>query len=132
MERIFKVGMKVWDDVAFPGTLGFVTTTDKDSDYSMGVNFKGTILDYTPEGRIDKTLQPTLSVVPYEFKLPEQIVQHEFKKYDRVLVRDLQSAKWDIDVFKEYDPTYVTQPFCCYRFSWKYCIPFDAEVYENQ
>lgn len=129
MKTIFKEGMKVWDDVAFPGTLGFVTTTDKDSDYSMGVNFKGTILDYTPEGRIDKTLQPTLSIVPYEFKLPEQIMPYDFKKYDRILVRDNQDEKWYPMLFNYKSMSmYVTTNNSIFT----HCIPYDEEILKQQ
>lgn len=99
METIFKVGMKVWDYIRYPGIEGFVKQSSEHNGYGVIVDFQGKNSAYTLDGRWYKSWIPTLSVAPYEFKLPEQIVPHDFKKYDRVLVKDVESAAWEIDTF---------------------------------
>ncbi len=132
METIFKVGMKVWDDIHFKGQTGEVYEINEGRTMLIRVLFGNQKDSYTFSGCYFIDAKPTLSVVPYDFQLPEQIVQHEFKKYDRVLVKDVKSAEWEIDTFIQYSKTHEASPFFCYHFNWKYCIPFDAEVYENQ
>jgi hypothetical protein len=130
METIFKVGMKVWDDVIFPGQEGLVEKINEGSVLSIIVSFGDDRESYTPFGAFLGRTAPTLSVVPYEFKLPEQIVPHNFKKYDRVLVRDGESKKWLLTLYQQpgKNGCHVTLG----NVLWLHCIPFDADIYENQ
>ena len=131
MERIFKVGMKVWDDVHFKGQTGKVYEINEDSNMPIRALFGNQKESYTLFGSCFKGAKPTLSVVPYDFKLPEQIVRHEFKKYDPVLVRDSEALDWNIEVFSHLSRN-ANMPYMTMRGSeWRFCIPFDAEVYEN-
>ena len=52
--------------------------------------------------------------------------KHEFKPFDRVLVRDCDTEHWVCNNFSHYqqDKTY---PYVCLGFtSWKQCIPFEG------
>lgn len=67
METIFRVGMKVYDQVVFPGKEGEVMNiVEKDSFpikvYLVGV---GITHSYTKDGRIIEKLSPTLSTSSY-------------------------------------------------------------------
>lgn len=48
--------------------------------------------------------------------------EHVFKTFDRVLVRDDPSNKWDADLYSYMDG----DTFCCISNYWNYCIPYEG------
>lgn len=133
MNTIFKPGMAVWDRIRFPGIQGTIDSICLTDKYPIKVRrFFDAIAAYTLDGRLYESDLPTLSVVDYEFKLPPQVIPHDFKKYDLILVRDSKEGLLELSIFdsliQEEDLRYRT----VYGDHWKYCIPFDQETYENQ
>lgn len=51
--------------------------------------------------------------------------KHEFKPFDRVLIRDNDYDGWNIDLF-EYLAKGTTHPYRCLRSVWKQCIPYEG------
>ena len=56
-------------------------------------------------------------------ELPEETPKHNFKPFDKVLVRDAYCEVWRPDIFSSmaYGPLYS-----CLRSDWHYCIPFEG------
>lgn len=50
---------------------------------------------------------------------------HDFKPFDRVLVRDDNELEWEIQLFRSYKPD-KNYPYACLNFSYKQCIPYDG------
>lgn len=72
METVFKVGMKVYDQINFPNMEGKVVKIHEDeSKYPLGVCFNEnmSIHYYDLEGRFRKEKIPTLSTKPYKVVL---------------------------------------------------------------
>lgn len=70
METVFKVGMKVYDQVNFPDMEGIVEEINIDSKYSIEVSFddeKYTGLYYL-DGTESRGFKPTLSTKPYKIE----------------------------------------------------------------
>ena len=57
------------------------------------------------------------------YQLP---VPHDFKPFDKVVVRD--ECTWHIDFFERYEPGNDTFPYECMHQSWKHCLPFNKET----
>ena len=59
------------------------------------------------------------------FKVPKK--EYEFKPFDKVLVRDNDSATWNIDLF-----SYIVSnsaykyKYSCLSADWKQCIPYEG------
>lgn len=121
----FKLGDKVWDAIHYPGKEGKVHDI---REIYMSIKFNGKASEYFHDGRIAMTGQiPTLSKVPYEFKLPEQ--PHEFQKGDPVLVRDWNTEEW---LAKRFDHKTGSIFIVTDNGEWAQCIPFDFETWINQ
>ena len=71
MKTIFKVGMKVYDQINFPDMEGRVYEVDLDSLYPISVSFgaQGYEGFYSLEGKERNSFIPTLSTKPYEVEL---------------------------------------------------------------
>ena len=52
--------------------------------------------------------------------------EYQFKPFDRVLVRDNNSAKWRIDIFSNLSRMLPTYPYLCVGGEWKQCIPYEG------
>lgn len=50
--------------------------------------------------------------------------EHQFKPFDKVLVRDDDSELWEPDIFALYDGKAYLK-YTCFRNSWRQCIPYD-------
>ena len=113
MKKIFKVGMKVYDQFKFPDMEGVVVEMNDNEcdDYFIGVSFqnKPYICYYTPEGRFYKNDIPTLSTKPYKiefqgFEQKENIITYKealdwvnySNKYDLLLRDDYMYLSADI------------------------------------
>ena len=122
METNFKVGQKVWDAVIAPGIEGKVKNIIDDV---IVVMFDYQQRTYLLSGRYYNDFSPTLSAVPYEFKLPEQPEYFEFDEL--VLVRDRDCQEWLVDRYVGLSGNND------YPFSVRSCIrkqirKFDAEL----
>lgn len=52
--------------------------------------------------------------------------EYQFKPFDRVLVRDNNSAKWRIDIFSNLSRMLPTYSYLCVGGEWKQCIPYEG------
>lgn len=57
---------------------------------------------------------------------PYKESEHEFKPFDKVLVRDQDCKMWKIDLFQNYNPDYQQYPYCCLYASWNQCISYEG------
>lgn len=53
---------------------------------------------------------------------------HEFKPFDKVLVRNKDSEIWKADLFSHYVPI-PTAPYACVTDCYRYCIPYVGNDY---
>ena len=91
---------------------------------------KGGIDAFTSDGRIyseyphaECVLFPSKDQRDWsKFIVPDQENKYQFKKYDRVLVRDKDTDKWRINLFlrREFG-TYL-----CLLWEWWQCIPYEG------
>lgn len=90
METIFKVGVKVYDQINFPDMEGKVVKIHKDeSKYPLGVCFNGnmSIHYYDLEGRFRKENIPTLSTKPYKIVLNGFEQKEPKPTYEEILLK---------------------------------------------
>lgn len=60
-----------------------------------------------------------------KFEIPNQSKpKHQFKPYDKVLVRDRDDKKWGCDIFCCLDDK--ERVFICFRNWWRQCIPYEG------
>lgn len=52
--------------------------------------------------------------------------EFELKPFDKVLVRDKETADWQIDLYEKYEESLSSRRYCCIVSSWKYCIPYEG------
>ena len=73
METIFKVGMKVYDQIVFPTEEGEVIEIRNYKNYPVLVETEsGNTYSYTLDGRVSLKQTPTLSISLYTFQGFEQ------------------------------------------------------------
>lgn len=53
--------------------------------------------------------------------------KHDFKPFDRVLVRDEPDKPWRVNLFSHIKPHEAYPFFCAYE-AWKYCIPYNEQT----
>lgn len=49
-----------------------------------------------------------------------------FKPFDKVLVRDKETAAWQIDLYEKCEKSLSSRCYCCLVSSWEYCIPYEG------
>lgn len=100
-KTVFKVGMKVYDEVNFPKQeLKVVKIADYNSDYPVMVkDTDGNEEAYTWGGRYFDHCIPTLSTTPYIVKLNGFSQGEPLKKGQIVWVRDDENDEWIIGHF---------------------------------
>ena len=52
--------------------------------------------------------------------------EHEFKPFDKVLVRDFGEDNWDIDFFQEIGGEDIDFKYICLSNEWNFCIPYEG------
>lgn len=129
-------GLKVGD---------WVKITRKAVDYECGWAFEwlsdadktigkiGKICDIRPVGIEVSFTDPNLANCWYPYFVLEKVEKaaHEFKPFDKVLVRNRENDPWEPDIFKFYgikdglldDPN---MPFYCMSDCWIMCIPYEG------
>ena len=58
-------------------------------------------------------------------QVPDQETKHQFKPFDKVLVRDLDSERWRCDFFEQQEEKEVFN-VRCFRGVWRQCIPYEG------
>lgn len=101
-KTVFKVGMKVYDEVHFPRQELEVEEINPDFTYPVCVKHKdGRIFCYTYNGRYIQNAIPTLSTTPYKVELNGFSQEQPLTKGQIVWVRDSEEQKWQITHFIE-------------------------------
>lgn len=52
----------------------------------------------------------------------EEVGKHQFKPFDRVLVRDSDKDKWLCELFSHIEDGY----YFCINCGWKQCVPYEG------
>lgn len=52
--------------------------------------------------------------------------EHEFKPFERVLVRDDYDYTWELDFFSRKDSNDAELKYMCLTTAWKFCIPYEG------
>ena len=50
----------------------------------------------------------------------------ELKPFDKVLVRDKETAAWQIDLYEKCEKSFSSRCYRCLVSSWVYCIPYEG------
>ena len=103
MKTIFKVGMKVYDQLNFPNKEGVVVevNNDESDEYPIGVSFENEEgrYYYTPEGCFYKEQISTLSTKPYKVELVGFEQKSPAPTYGEALVK----AKTNFNGYPSYE-----------------------------
>ena len=99
MEKVFKVGMEVYDQVNYPNKKGKVVDIEPavdGDDYPIEVEFEGEYSSscYTLDGRIDLEQIPTLSTKPYEIKLEGFEQESPMPTYESIRAESLKKGEY--------------------------------------
>ena len=91
MKTVFKIGMKVYDQVVFPNKYGRVVNIVEKDAFPIKVDLEGVGVthSYTKDGRIIEKLSPTLSTSSYnmagfEQKAPMPTFEEAWEEVERV------------------------------------------------
>ena len=104
MKTVFKIGMKVYDQVNFPDMEGIVEEIDLDSKYPITVSFGIPEYEgfYSLEGTELNSFKPTLSTKPYEVELKGFEQKAPAPTYE-------EAVKWCIKNLKDYRESVCTE-----------------------
>ena len=58
-----------------------------------------------------------------KFGMTDQESKHQLKPFDKVLVRDSDNEKWELNLFSHIDED---DSYFCLRSYWKQCIPYEG------
>lgn len=61
-----------------------------------------------------------------KFIVPDQETKHQFKPFDKVLVRDSDNSKWYCDFFMKINHDAPSKFNCLVCGDWKQCIPYEG------
>lgn len=90
----------------------------------------GNFMDYMKDGKCSMTdAEPTLFPSKEQrdwskFGVTDQESKHQFKPFDKVLVRDSDHSKWECDIFSHFGDEEGI--FVCISDWWRQCIPYDG------
>lgn len=59
-----------------------------------------------------------------KFEVSDQESKHQFKPFDKVLVRDSDHSKWECDIFSHFGDEEGI--FVCISDWWRQCIPYEG------
>lgn len=59
-------------------------------------------------------------------QVPDQETKHQFKPFDKVLVRDSDNSKWHCDFFMKINHDAPSKFNCLVCGDWKQCIPYEG------
>lgn len=87
-------------------------------------------MDYMKDGKCSMTdAEPTLFPSKEQrdwskFGVTDQESKHQFKPFDKVLVRDSDHSKWECDIFSHFGDEEGI--FVCISDWWRQCIPYEG------
>lgn len=87
------------------------------------------IREFTKDGKMlasdaEHTLFPSKDQRDWnKFIVPDQETKHQFKPFDKVLVRDDNEADWKCDFFSNISNSGY---YHCINAGWKQCIPYEG------
>lgn len=90
----------------------------------------GNFVDYMKDGKCSMTdAEPTLFPSKEQrdwskFGVTDQESKHQFKPFDKVLVRDSDHSKWECDIFSHFGDEEGI--FVCISDWWRQCIPYEG------
>lgn len=125
-------GTKLYSPVF--GEVEFVGVVDnRDNNYISCVNKRGFYESFANDGRLlpffpdaECMLFPSKDQRDWnKFIVPDQETKHQFKSFDKVLVRDLDSERWRCDFFEQQEEKEVFN-VRCFRGVWRQCIPYEG------
>ena len=106
MKTVFKIGMKVYDQVVFPDKEGRVVNIVEKDAFPIKVDLEGVGVthSYTKDGRIIEKLSPTLSTSSYnmagfEQKAPVPTFEEAWDEVERIYE---PKSEYDKDEYKGY------------------------------
>ncbi|WP_404981316.1 hypothetical protein [Capnocytophaga granulosa] len=109
MKTVFKEGMKVYDQVNFPGKEGVIIDTNKNNKLNLLVKFDSVNYLYTLKGiYLGCNGTPTLSTKPYEIELKGFEQKAPAKTYEEAL-EWLEKNSKDRVIYA--DETYVSEEY---------------------
>ena len=112
MKTVFKVGMKVYDQINFPDMEGKVVKIHEDeSKYPLGVCFnkKMSIHYYDLEGRFRKENIPTLSTKPYKIEFQGFEQKAPAPTFEDAIKWLRENNKYDVSISDDSKATYFTK-----------------------
>lgn len=112
MKTVFKVGMKVYDQINFPDMEGKVVKIyEDDSKYPLGVCFNGnmSIHYYDLEGRFRKEKIPTLSTKPYKIELQGFEQKAPVPTFEDAIKWLQENNKYDVYISDDSKVTYFSK-----------------------
>ena len=59
-------------------------------------------------------------------KIEQPKKEHEFHPFDKVLVRDFEDDKWQIDFFEKINDDDEEFTFNCLSENWNFCVPYEG------
>lgn len=90
----------------------------------------GSTVSFTEDGKRNITdAEPTLFPSKEQrdwskFGVSDQESKHQFKPFDKVLVRDSDHSKWECDIFSHFGDEEGI--FVCISDWWRQCIPYEG------
>lgn len=124
-------GMKLYSPVF--GEVKFVgVVDDRDNYYISCVNKRGCYEPFASDGRLlpffpdaECMLFPSKEQRDWsKFVVPDQETKHQFKPFDKVLVRDDDDTTWRCDFFSHLGDKEGV--FICLTTWWHQCIPYEG------
>lgn len=82
-----------------------------------------TVGDFYPDGKYYQVDNSGRDILIY---LEEKTPKHEFKPFDRVLVRDCKDENWAVNIFGYNTDGEKGLYYCIGNGCWRYCIPYEG------
>lgn len=110
-----------------------LTKVDYDENYPITcITKKGFYTFFTSDGRFFCDYSDAECMLfPFKgqrdwnkFGMTDQESKHQFKPFDKVLVRDSDHSKWECDIFSHLGDKEDT--FVCISDWWRQCIPYEG------
>ena len=107
-----------------------ITTTPCTYPIYCYVISSGKVVSFTKDGK-SNTTDAELTLFPSKtqrdwskFGVSDRESKHQFKPFDKVLVRDSDHSKWECDIFSHFGDEEGI--FVCISDWWRQCIPYEG------
>ena len=129
-------GTKLYSPIQ--GEVNFVKIDIMDSKYPIKVETEYGIFSFTSQGKFYNLSQGECVLFPSKeqrdwskFKVKHNKPKFDpktLKPFDKVLVRDINSNKWKIQLFSHVIERDVEYPYVCITNPYRYCIPYNDDT----